>query len=229
MIYTSARRNMVENQIRANRVHDSRLIAAFADIPREVFVAKSHKPIAYLDECIPLGGSGRFIMEPMLTARLMQAAAITPLDVVLEIGGASGYTAALLARLASTVVALECDPDLAATAQEALTALEIDTVSVVQGALADGYPQQAPYDVIFFNGAIAAVPDSISAQLAEDGRLLAVLDPGRPGNGPGNAPGYGFGKAILMSRRDGILSSRELFECTTPTLPGFAPSPSFVF
>lgn len=216
MDYDAARKNMVENQIRTNRVTDPLVISALEELPREAFVPEALRGIAYVDEAVSLS-EGRYLMEPLVLARLLQEAQVTSSDMVLDIGCGTGYAAAVLARMASTVVALECDPGLAAKAMGTLAELEIDTVAVVEGPLQEGYPKQAPYDVIVFGGSVHEIPEGIAGQLAEDGRLVAVV------------AANGMGKGTLISRRKGLLSRREFFDAGTPPLPGFAPEPTFAF
>ena len=214
--FPAARDNMVKNQIRPNQVTDHRVISAMSEVPREPFVPESLRGIAYVDEDLALANA-RYLMEPLVLARLIQAAMVRPTDVVLDIGCATGYSSAVLARLANTVVALEYDRALAATATETLTRLGIETVAVVEGPLADGYAEQGPYDAILFSGAVPEVPGPICDQLAEDGRLVAVIS------------GERIGKGISITRRKGLLSRIELFEAATPILPGFERQPAFTF
>jgi protein-L-isoaspartate(D-aspartate) O-methyltransferase len=225
--FAIARRNMVDNQIRPNRVTAPALLQAMLDVPREDFVAPSERGIAYVDEDIRLAGAtqgdSRWLMEPMLFARLLQAAEIEKSDVVLEIGCGTGYGTAVLSRLAATVVAVESDRGLADKATANIEKLKIDNVAVIVGDLEKGCPAQGPYGVIVFDGAIARISDEIAAQLAEGGRLVGVL---REASGP---YGASAGKAILALRRGGQLSHRVLFDAETPYLPGFAPEPAFVF
>jgi protein-L-isoaspartate(D-aspartate) O-methyltransferase len=216
MDYAEARLNMVENQVRTNRVTDPLIIEAMGVLPREAFVPEDKQGIAYIDEDIDIA-PGRFLMEPMVLARLLQAAEVTENDVVLDIGCGTGYAAAVLAHMANTVVALESDSALAAKATETLNTLEIDTVAVVEGVLQEGSPKQAPYDVIFFGGAVADVPAAIASQLAEGGRLVAVTQ------------SKSIGTGTLMTNHRGVLSRRDLFDAATPFLPGFEPAPEFVF
>ncbi|HAD86408.1 MAG TPA: protein-L-isoaspartate O-methyltransferase [Rhodospirillaceae bacterium] len=218
MDFAAARRNMIDCQVLPNRVTDERIIAAMEDMPREVFAPESKRAIAYVDEALPIGG-GRYMMEPMVTARLLQAAHIGPDDVVLCIGCGSGYAPALLAKLANTVVVVESDKAMASQAQETLAGLGIDTVAVIDGKMANGYPKQAPYDVIFFNGGVPKVPEKIEKQLAEGGRLVAVR------SNPDNA----LGTAVLAVRYDDVVSSRDLFDAGTPDLPGFELEAAFSF
>ena len=211
------RRSMVENQIRTNRVTDPLVIEAMNDVPREAFVPDELKGIAYLDEDIPIGG-GRYLMEPLVIARLLQAAEIKPEDVILDIGCGTGYVSAVMARMASVVVALESDSALATRANSTLTNLGLDTVAVVEGPLRDGYVRQAPYDVIFFGGAVAEVPPAIVQQLAEGGRMVAVI-----------AGEQGIGAGTLFLKVGGVMSHREVFDAATPFLPGFEPIKEFTF
>jgi protein-L-isoaspartate(D-aspartate) O-methyltransferase len=216
-ILEAARAHMIESQLRPNKVRDERVLAAFAAIRRELFVPEHLRPVAYIDEDLPLGAN-RFLMEPAIAARLLQSAAIVLNDAVLMVGAGTGYEAALAARLSRGVVALEEDPDLARRARAALVEHSIASVSVVEGPLSVGYPSRAPYDVIFFCGAVADVPSEIAAQLAEGGRLLSVIK-------QANA----VGRAMLVTRTGGVLARRALFDAATRLLPGFSPKPAFVF
>lgn len=219
MDYSIARRNMVEGQIRTNRVTDPLVLNAMTSLPRELFVPKAMQAICYMDEDIPLGNDRR-LMEPMILARLLQEGAVQNTDVVLVIGASTGYSAAVLAHMASTVVALESDPELAAGASRRMADLSIDNVAVVTGALDEGYPQQSPYDVIFFDGAVSRIPDAICSQLAEGGRLVAVIDEHETAE---------VGRATLVTRNEGVLGRRVVFDANVPILPGFEPAPRFVF
>lgn len=211
------RLNMVESQLRTNKVTDPRILKAMAEIPREAFVPERLRGVAYVDEDIVLG-DGRFLMEPMVFARLVQAATITGGDVVLEIGAGCGYGTAVLARLASTVVALESAAPVAAAASAVLASQGVDNAIIVEGALAAGHPAQAPYDVIVFSGAIGEPPPAILTQLAEGGRMVGVV---RGDGGPG--------RATLWTRRAGVVGARTLFDANTPMLPEFAPVRGFAF
>lgn len=220
--FATARRNMVGNQLRPNRVTAPALVQALLETPRELFVPERARHVAYVDEDIALQGStadgSRWLMEPMVFARLLQAANIDKSEVVLDIGCGTGYGTAVLSRLATTVVAVESDARLSEAASVNLEKLRVDNVALISAPLTAGCPAQAPYGVIVFEGAIQGISDAIGAQLAEGGRLVAVL-----------REGPGMGKAILALRRDGRLSHRVLFDAATPHLPGFAPEPSFVF
>ena len=147
MDFAAARFNMVENQIRPNGINDPLVVRALAKTPREAFLPKAMHAVAYVDETLPLG-SGRFLISPLVLARLLQSAGIKASDVVLTIGDATGWASAVVSMLASTVVCLECEADPAARAGAALSGLGRDNVAVVRAPLADGYPAQGPYDVI---------------------------------------------------------------------------------
>lgn len=217
MDFAAARRNMVDCQILPNRVDDQRIIDAMSKIPRERFVPESKAGIAYVDEAISLGG-GRCVMEPMIIARLLQTAALKPSDVALSIGSGSGYAVAVLATIVDTVVAVEPDKALAQKASAALSDLGLDNVAVVDGALLEGNAQQGPYDVIFFDGAVSEVPDAITDQLADGGRLVAVV----AGEG-------GVGCATLITRYGEALSTQAVFDAGTALLPGCEPQKAFAF
>jgi protein-L-isoaspartate(D-aspartate) O-methyltransferase len=213
----AARLNMVESQLRPNRVVDPAILEAFLDVPRENFVPEHLRKVACIDEDLPLG-DGRWLMEPMVLGRLVQLASIAPGETVLEIGAATGYGTAVLARLARSVVGVESDAALARAAADNLARLGAGNAVVREGPLERGYPDRAPYDVILFEGAVAEIPSEIADQLAENGRLLAVVK-----------AGAGLGRATLATRLRGVLSRRVVFDAGTPLLPGFAPKPSFVF
>jgi protein-L-isoaspartate(D-aspartate) O-methyltransferase len=213
----AARHNMVESQIRTNKVTDPRVIAAFLEVPREQFVPKAKRGLAYIDEDIALGG-GRYMIEPMVLARLLQLAEAKASDLALDIGCGAGYAAAILARLCSTVVAVECDPALAEQAQQTFHDLAVDNVAVIEGPLEAGYAKQAPYDLVLFNGAAPEVPKAIADQVAEGGRVVAVL-----------READGVGRGTILRKSGGVLSGRAMFDAATPLLPGFARAAGFVF
>jgi protein-L-isoaspartate(D-aspartate) O-methyltransferase len=216
-VYETARAKMIDCQLRPNKVTDERIIDAFARVRRELFVPEHLRGVAYVDEDLPLG-KGRYLMEPMVAARLLQAAMPDRKDTALVVGASVGYEAALLALLARGVVALEEDAELARRGRAALVDHRIASVSYVEEPLSAGHRQRAPYDVILFGGAVAAIPSEIAAQLSEGGRMGAVL-----------RPGQGVGRATLTTRTGGVLAHRVIFDAATPLLPGFVPTPAFVF
>ena len=220
--FDTMRAHMVDSQILPNKVTDPRLIEALRAVPRELFVPEAKRGVAYVDEDLPLGG-GRYLMEPLVFARLVEAAAVAAADTVLDLGCASGYSTAVLGRLAASVIGVESDPDLLGMAGAVLARLEVDNAVVVEGALAEGFPEQAPYDVILVNGAVATLPRSITAQLAEGGRLVTVIVDRQVSDR------CHVGQAVRLTRHGGMLSRRPLFDAAVPPLPGFEVQPGFVF
>ena len=215
--FATARSNMIESQLRTNKVTDSAVLDAFETLPRERFLPEARAGVAYVDEDLEVA-SGRYLMEPMVLARLLQAAQVEPNDVVLDVGCTSGYSSALLARLAGTVVALESDATLRDRANQTLQDLGIDNAVVVAGELTEGYQKQAPYNVILLGGAVAEVPEVILSQVAEGGRLVTVI-----------AAQAHLGQAVLIRKSAGLPSRRVLFDASVRQLPGFAATPRFVF
>lgn len=215
--FAAARYFMVEGQIRPNKVTDQRLVDVLSELPREAFVPSSARGVAYVDDDLPIG-KGRFLLEPMVFARMLQAAAVQETDRVLDIGAAGGYSTAVLGRLASSVVGLDCDEELTAAAAAALAGQGIANAKTVTGPLAEGYAQNAPYDVIVVEGTVPEVPASLTDQLAEGGRLVAIVQ------GKGSV-----GEVRLFQRTAGVVSSRTLFEAQPHALPGFEKKASFVF
>jgi len=214
--YAAARINMVEGQIKPNKVVDQALIDAMMAVPRERFVPAERRGIAYVDEDVPIGG-GRVLMEPRVLGRLLNDAGITPRDRVLIVGAGTGYSAAIVARLAAKTVALEEDKALLTTARSILSELGARVV-LAEGRLVDGWPAEGPYDVILIDGAVSEVPAALAGQLAPGGRLLTVVD-----------DGDGVGRAMLVTGIDGVVSQRPLFDATTAILPGFERKPAFQF
>lgn len=218
--FTERRIKMVDGQIRTTDVTSAPLLEAFLSVPRELFVDESMRELAYIDEDIRIanGETGpRFLMEPSPLARLLQLADINPGDKVLDIGCGTGYSSAILSRLAASVTALESDAELAGKARDVLAALGCGNVSVVEGALRDGWKAGAPYDVIVIEGSIDELPDALCAQLAEGGRLVAV-------EGRGNA-----GVARIFLKADGVVSGRRAFNAAIRPLPGFERTKVFEF
>ncbi len=214
--YVVQRANMVECQLRAGRVANEALLDAMGSVAREEFAPMAMKPVAYADE--NLAFRGRVLVEPMVFGRLAQAAEPGPEDYVLDVGVGLGYSSAVLGRVASAVVALESDRDLAEGARKALAADGSDNVLVIEGPLEAGCPEEAPFNLIVVQGAVAAVPPALLDQLAEGGRLAAVV---RSGGGPG--------RATIFAKRGGVVSSRIVFDAGTPYLAGFEPRQEFVF
>ncbi|MCK5934773.1 protein-L-isoaspartate(D-aspartate) O-methyltransferase [Fulvimarina manganoxydans] len=217
MDFETARTRLVDNQIRTTDVTSHSILRAFLTVPREEFVPASRRPLAYIDEDLPIG-NGRFLMEASPFAKLLQLASITPEDVVLDVGCGTGYGAAVLSHLASSVVALEEDESLAETANDTLTRLDYVSCTVVTGPLNKGYETEAPYDVILFEGAIEVLPETFLEQLRPGGRLVAVI--GR---------GLAAEARIYIKDHEGIVSDRFGFNCAIKPLPGFQKKAEFVF
>lgn len=216
--FAEARRQMVLTQLRPNKVIDEQLIAAMAALPREQFVPKAYRGVAYMDEDVAVA-PGRYLMEPMVLARLLQEAEIQSGEVALVVGSGTGYELGVLARLCSTVIGLEADAGLAQQASQTLQALDIDNTAIVEGALRDGLAKQGPFNLILLAGAVPEISAALLAQLADGGRLVGVV---RPAGAP-------IGQAVLVKRSGELFPQRVLFDAGTPLLPGFERPAGFVF
>jgi protein-L-isoaspartate(D-aspartate) O-methyltransferase len=221
--FAEARRMMVDGQVRTSDVTDLRVLAAMLDVPRERFVPPDKQALAYLDLDVPVlpgvgGRRPRCLLKPMVLAKLVQAADIRGTDHILDVGCATGYASAVLARLGQSVVALEEDAQLARAAKLALAEAGARNVTVVTGPLPQGAPDRAPYDVIMLDGASEVAPQMLLAQLNDGGRLVCVLS-----QGP-------IGKATIYRRSGaGHVGAQPLFDAAAPLLPGFAKPAEFVF
>ena len=220
MDFAAARRAMVDGQVRTSDVTDLALIAAMLQIPRERFVPAAMAPLAYLDRDLPLGGgsgASRWLMKPMVVARLVQAAGPGPHDRALVVACGTGYAAAVLGRLAATVVALEEDAGFAAQARLILPMIGAGNATVVTGPLDRGWPASAPYDVILVDGGVETIPQALFDAMAPGGRLVCVVSAGPAG------------KAMYFQSVNGETGGRPLFDATLPVLAGFKKVPAFVF
>ena len=218
--FSTARQNMVDGQVRPSDVTDLRIIDAMLAVPREAFVPEGRRALAYLDLDLGVseGASEKgFLIKPVVTAKMLQAAEIKDTDNVLVAGCATGYTAALVARLAGRVTATEGDPVLAAKAKDVLTQFEVPNVTVGVAPAAEGYPANAPYDVIVLNGATEVTPDRLYRQLKDGGRLVGVFAMTQPP------------RAMIVTRSHGDFGNRALFDAAVPVLPGLERVPAFVF
>lgn len=220
--FTDLRRTAVDCQIRPFGVTDQRILASFLDVPREKFVPAGFEPVAYADVELthPLSGGkgGRAMLLPLVLARLLQAAEIGASDRVLDVAGGAGYSAAILATLAGSVVALESDEALSKAAAANFESLGLSNVTAVCGALTDGAAGKGPFDVIVVNGAAQNGLEKLAAQLAPGGRMV-VLKP----------HAYSASRAFLCRKDGANLSERALFEAAGKLIPEFAPAPAFVF
>jgi protein-L-isoaspartate(D-aspartate) O-methyltransferase len=218
--FSTARQKMVDGQVRPSDVTDLRIIDAMLAVPREVFVPVSQRALAYLDLDLDVseGGSARrFLIKPVVTAKMLQAAEINDTDNVLVAGCATGYTTALVARLAARVTATEYVPPLAAKAREVLAGLGVGNVTVRAADVAEGDPANAPYDVIVLDGATEITPDGLFGQLKDGGRLVGVFAQTKPP------------RAMIVTRSHGDFGHRALFDATVPVLAGLERRPAFVF
>ncbi len=220
------RLNMVELQLRPNEVTDTRLLAAMRALPRERFVPPRLTGLAYIDETIEVfpaidGAPARFLLAPMVLARLVQLAEIGPQDSVLDIGCATGYSTAVLASLGRRVIGLEPEPELASAARDSLRELGIDNADIVEGPLNAGFPGGAPYDVIVLNGSVPEVPASLFAQLKQGGRLAAILS--------ARTNQTSQGRACLFIKVGAELSGLPHFDAGARPLPGFTAESCFSF
>jgi|SRR5262245_57579774 len=212
--------NMVEHQVRPSDVTDRRIIRAMLEMPREVFVPSSLRALAYMDGTLPVEAgdarTGRCLLAPRTFAKLAQLAEIGPDAVVLDVGCATGYSTAVLARLAKSVVAVEVDAALAAWATATLRQLGIANALVLEGALPKGAPTHAPFDAILLEGAVPFIPAELLEQLKDGGHLAAVLNDGA------------FGRAMVWQRSGKLVDARPAFDAGAPALPGFFREPQFV-
>jgi protein-L-isoaspartate(D-aspartate) O-methyltransferase len=218
--FSTARQKMVDGQVRTSDVTDSRILDAMLEVPREAFVPANRQALAYLDLDLDVGaarGPKRYLIKPAVTAKLLQAAEIKHADKVLVVGAATGYIAALAARLASQVTATESDPSLAEKASTVLRQLGYASVAVRNAPVTEGDPTGAPYDVIFLNGATEITPHGLLGQLKDGGRLVGVFANSQPA------------RATMVTRSHGDFGNRTLFDAAAPVLPGLERLPAFVF
>lgn len=214
--FAKSRDHMVESQIRTNDVTEPAILKAFRTTSRERFVPKSKMALAYGDAHVEVD-EGRVMLRPRDFAKLVDAADIRPSDVVLDVACGRGYSTAIMARLADTVVGLETSDDAVAKATELLIDEDISNAAIVKGDLKAGASEHGPYNVIFVNGAISEVPKGWLSQLANNGRLVCIIQ-----NGP-------VGHATVFTKSGDAVGNRVVFDASAPILPGFAAEPSFVF
>jgi protein-L-isoaspartate(D-aspartate) O-methyltransferase len=217
--FSSARKNMVDGQIHTAGVINEDILNAFRNVPRETFVPEALQKIAYSDEEIALGG-GRYLPAPIAHSRMLQAAMPESNDKVLDIGGGTGYPAAILSRFVGRVVALEEEPQFLEYAAQVWSHAGLTNVSPVIGPLGAGHAGQGPYNIIFIHGAVPELPMHLAEQLAPGGRMVAIVQ----------KPGLNMGQATLVVNSvANKFSSRVLFDAWSHYLPPFEPRPAFVF
>jgi protein-L-isoaspartate(D-aspartate) O-methyltransferase len=214
--YASARRTMVDTQLLPSRVEDPRVIQAMQTIPREVFVPRALKGVAYNDEDLDLG-DGRRLIEPLALGKLIEGAGVRPDDVALVIGCDTGYVAAVLGRLCATVFLLLPPDRPGEPVERLLNELECDNVVVQNGPVAEGLSAQAPFDLILLAGAVSKVPDRLLAQLADGGRLATVLQDGRAG------------RVTICHKIGSAIGRTQPFDAWLPELEAFREPAGFVF
>ena len=216
---TDQRIKMVDNQLRPFDVFQYDVLAAFLNVPRDLFVPQNKRVLAYSDAEIEIadGDMLRRMIRPMHLARMVQSAGLTRDSVVLDVGCLTGYSSAILSRLCASVVALETSDSMVRRATDALSDANIDTVAVLEGPLGEGYPSEGPFDAIVLGGAVQDVPEKLVTQLREDGCIIAPLGLG------------GAGRAVSIKRDGDGYTIVPLFNCSAPPLPGFHREAVFSF
>lgn len=217
-VYENRRHLMVESQLRTNKVTNARVLDAFNQTPREEFVSAELADLAYIDEDLVIGHD-RFLLEPMVFARLVQALELDAGDSVLDIGAASGYSTAILSQLAQSVVGIEKVKSLAEAGQQILHDQGVDNAVILHAPLEGGFKAEAPYNAIIIEGSVETVPESLLYQLSEDGRLVTIL---RPADG-------GQGRAVKYVRSGSDFAHTVLFDANTPLLDDFIAAKPFTF
>ncbi|WP_042252437.1 protein-L-isoaspartate O-methyltransferase [Paracoccus sp. PAMC 22219] len=213
--FAARRTTMVDTQVRPSDVTKFPVIDAMLTIPREEFVPANRRSVAYSGENLDIG-HGRVLLEPRTLAKMVDGLDIQPDELVLDLACGYGYSAAVMARMAEAVVAIEDDAELATEAEQRLSQAGIDNVAVLHAPLTEGAPKQGPYDVILIEGAVQDIPAAIVAQLREGGRIAALFTEGA------------LGVARIGTRQNGQLSWRYSFNAKAPMLPGFGLQRGFV-
>ena len=216
--FNKARKIMLESQIRPNKVIDEMVLSAFANIPREIFVHKSMQDIAYLDEDLPLS-NGRYLMEPMVLARLIQSLKLSASDNVMIIGVGTGYSVAIISQIVTSVIGIESRATLIQKAENNLTELDITNAVLFKERLQDGFSKEAPYNAILIDGGISFIPESILDQLSNNGKLVSIYRPNIET----------AGEASIWMRSGTKFSRKCLFNAQVPTLEEFRAKPEFIF
>lgn len=210
--FADLRRMMVDCQLRTYDITDRSVLAATDEVPREVFLPAASSHLAYLDQQVPLAGTGRALMTPMVIARMIQTLAVQPGEAALEYGGATGYGAAIMAHMGAKASLWEPDSAAAALAGPALKQADAGDVVVV-GAR----PASESFDVILVSGACERAPDELFDLLRDGGRLVVVEGAGRSG------------RVKLYQKSGKVVASRPVFDAAAPILSEFRPAPAFAF
>lgn len=214
--YSSARDAMVESQIRTSDVTDLNVLSAFRRTAREAFIPTSRKALAYAD-CHVETDEGRVMLSPRDLSKMVQAADIDPQDVILDVACGRGYSTAILAQLADTVIGLETDEAAVNRATELLVEADISNAAIVQGDLKSGAAEHGPFNVIFVGAALPALHENWVTQLADGGRLVCIIQ-----NGP-------VGRVTVFTKSGNAVGEMVAFDASAPYLPGFEPESEFVF
>lgn len=212
--FAARRRLMVDTQIRPSDVTKYPIIDAMLSVEREKFLPESLREAAYAGENLDLG-NGRVVLEPRTLAKMLDALDIEADELVMDLGSAFGYSAAVAARMAQAVVAVEEDASLADEAQAILSSVGADNVIVHAGPLADGASEHGPYDVILLQGAAETLPETIEAQLKDGGRIACLFMEGA------------LGVVRIGYKSGGRISWRFDFNASAPVLPGFKKAKAF--
>lgn len=214
--FSAARDAMVESQIRTSDVTDLAVLAAFRSTAREAFVPTARKALAYAD-CHIETDEGRVMLAPRDLAKMIQAADIDPADVILDLACGRGYSTAILAQLADTVIGLETEEAAVTRATELLVDADISNAAVVQGDLKSGAAEHGPFNIIFIGAAIPAVHQPWFSQLANGGRVVCIIQ-----NGP-------IGRVTVFTKSGDAVGQKVVFDASAPYLPGFELEKAFVF
>lgn len=212
--FNQARNNMVEGQIRPNRITQAALIEAMRTLPREIFVPEDQKPFAYIDQNIPVG-DGRVLLSPLTLATLLQAADIREDDSALVIACGTGYLSSIVGKLAGSVIAIDDNPNLTEIAEKNIKDAEILNVSFHNGPLRNGYPKHGPYSLIIIEGAIQMLPEKIAEQLEENGRIITILNENNRSN------------LVLYRKIGGTISNMPIYSMQAPLISDFTKRQEF--
>lgn len=214
----AARESMVVSQLNPSGIVDEDVLAAYRSVPRELFVPADRQAVCYLDDDV-MFSNGRALMEPLVHALMVQAAEIKKTDIVLDIGGLTGYSAAILMKLCRAVVAVEPDEQALEAAKSIWLGLDMPGIMPVCASATEGCAGYAPYNVIFVNGSLASVPQALVDQLDSQGRLVCVERPA----------GQSVGQIRLYTKHGSAISGRRIADAAVPYVPGLEPQNQFVF